>query len=265
MDPARRGAENDLTDFKRRVSPLIGIDLGAYKGQQMARRITTLMTRANTSDPEVYLALLQSDAKMLQQFIDGVTINVSEWFRNPEKFEELETAVLPELLEEFPRLKIWSAGCSIGSEIFSVAIMLDRLGALDRCELIGTDVDDKALGQAREAVFAPHEQKGVLPDVVDAYFEPRGDGGLALTRRLADRVRFERHNLLADPTLTGCNLIICRNVVIYFTMESKRVLHQSFLRALLPGAVLFVGSTERIFDYRELGLTQVRSFFYRKK
>ncbi|MBM3269117.1 MAG: protein-glutamate O-methyltransferase CheR [Candidatus Sericytochromatia bacterium] len=253
-----------MAEFKKQVSPLIGIDLDAYKDKQMARRIASLMGRANVQDPDAYLALLRSDPERLQEFIDRLTINVSEWFRNPEHFEILEAQLLPQLLERFGHLRIWSAGCSIGSEIYSVAILLDRLGALDRCELLGSDVDERALEQARAASFRPHEQKGLTPAVTHRYFTRDDAGDVRLTRQIADRVAFDRANLLTDPAPGGCHLTICRNVVIYFHEESKAIIHRSLANSLVPGGILFVGSTERLFNHRRLGFEQVRSFFYRK-
>ncbi len=259
-------AENPdaLAAFKRDVSPLVGIDLGAYKDRQMERRINALMSRANVPDPDSYLALLRSDPRRLQEFIDGLTINVSEWFRNPEQFQALEREILPDLLERFGTIKIWSAGCSIGCEIYSVLIILDRLGALGRCELLGTDLDDRALEQARDAWFLPSEQKGLSPELIRAYFDADVRDRIRFKPALAGLVTFERHNLLSDPAPMGCHLAICRNVVIYFTEESKALIHRSLLNSMPKGGILFVGSTERIFRYRDLGLEQVRTFFYRK-
>lgn len=257
-------AEDALATFKRQVSPLVGIDLGAYKDRQMERRINALMSRANVSDHSAYLDLLKRDARRLQEFIDGLTINVSEWFRNPEQFQALEREVLPDLLDRFGTIKIWSAGSSVGCEIYSVLILLDRMNMLGRAELLGTDIDDRALEQAREGWYGPSEQKGLSPDIIKRYFEGQPGGILRFNPELASLVKFEKHNLLSDPAPAGCHLAICRNVVIYFTEESKAVIHRSLRGSLQRGGILFVGSTERIFRYRDLGLEQVRTFFYRK-
>lgn len=250
--------------FKREVSPLVGIDLGAYKDRQMERRINALMSRANVSDHLSYLELLKRDSRRLQEFIDGLTINVSEWFRNPEQFQALEREILPDLFDRFGTIQIWSAGCSVGCEIFSVVIILDRLGMLGRARLIATDIDERALEQARLGRFGPAEQKGLTPEIMGRYFTEEPGGFLRFAPELAGLVRFEKHNLLSDPAPTGCHLAICRNVVIYFTEESKAITHRSLLNSLVKGGILFVGSTERIFRYRDLGLEQVRTFFYRK-
>ncbi|MBI6546569.1 MAG: protein-glutamate O-methyltransferase CheR [Cyanobacteria bacterium NC_groundwater_1444_Ag_S-0.65um_54_12] len=208
---------------------------------------------------------MRSNPERLKEFVDGLTINVSEWFRNPEKFAELEQWVLPELLRHFPRLRIWSAGCSIGSEIFSVAILLDRLGMLGCCELVGTDIDSEVLKNASSGVFAPHEQKGLTAELIDRYFVLLDGGYIQLRKDLASRVQFKQHNLLVKPFESGWQLIICRNVAIYFNENTKQRLHDTLYEALELNGILFVGSTERIFNYRELGFVQFRSFFYQKR
>ncbi|MBU6430457.1 MAG: hypothetical protein KGR26_15680, partial [Cyanobacteria bacterium REEB65] len=154
------------------------------------------------------------------------------------------------------------AGCSVGSELYSVMLLLDRLGALDRCEFLGTDIDEAVLEQAAQGLFAPHEQKGLTPPWTSAYFEPAGDGKFKLHEQLVRRARFRRHNLLADPFPNGYHLILCRNVVIYFTAECKLQIFRQFSKALEPRGMLFVGASERIYSASEVGFRQVRPYFY---
>ncbi|MBM3274978.1 MAG: hypothetical protein FJZ00_07485 [Candidatus Sericytochromatia bacterium] len=135
---------------------------------------------------------------------------------------------------------------------------------MSRCDFLGTDVDERALARAAGAAFGPHDQKGLTPDLIAGYFTAGKDDTLSFRRDLAERVQFEKLNLLSDPSPTQCHLTICRNVVIYFTEESKALIHRSLCNSLLRGGILFVGSTERIFHHRRLGLEQVRSFFYQK-
>lgn len=255
----------ELADFKARVSPLIGLDLGAYKPRQLERRIGVLLSRANQPSLEAFFGLLQNDPARLKAFVDGLTINVTEFFRNPEHFEELRLRVLPLLLDRFERLRIWSAGCSSGAELYSVGILLEELGALERCELVGTDLDREILRRAEEGLFQPQEVPAVSPDHLVRYFEPEHAGRQRFTgKAIRGRCHFFFHNLLEGPALTDCHLILCRNVVIYFNDQGKQHLYAQFMRALTPGGVLFVGNTERLFEHRKLGLQLLSPFFYQK-
>lgn len=261
--------QDEFLEFKRRIAPWVKVDLDQYKPRQMERRIRAMMSRARLDSLADYYALLKADPMRLQEFIDGLTINVSEFFRNPEKFEELQREVLPELLSRFERLRIWSAGCSSGAELSSVAIILDRLGALDRAELIGTDIDRGILERARQGLYHDYEIKNVSPEDLARYFEPLeasdgGAGSVRLRSTLRRHLTYRPQNLLEDPPITACHLILCRNVVIYFTQESKSKLYRAFFEALLPGGMLFIGGTERILDYRDLGFQSPRPFFYLK-
>lgn len=260
---------DDFLEFKRQIAPWVKLDLEQYKPRQMERRIRAMMTRAKVPTLPEYLELLKDDPEHLQDFINGLTINVSEFFRNPEKFEELERFVLPDLLDRFERLRIWSAGCSSGAELASIAIVLDRLGCLERTDLVGTDIDRGILDRAREGVFYPYETKNLTAHDLDRYFIPLPGHGMEAGRirlvpELLGRMEFQVQNLLTDPPLQACHLIVCRNVVIYFTQESKDKLYRNLFNALVKNGILFIGGTERILDFRELGFLQPRPFFYRK-
>ncbi len=254
----------DLDAFKREVSQLIGVNLAGYQDRQMERRILTLMRQEGASDPTTYLEVLRSDARKLREFALGVTIHVSEWFRDAGRFEDLARVVMPELLARFQRLRIWSAGCSVGSELYSTMIVADRLGALERCEFLGTDVDAEVLGRARAGVFDAGEQKGLAARDARRYFEPVGDGALQLRPDLVDRARFERHDLLADPYGRRFQLILCRNVTIYFTQDSKARVYGHLSSALDVDGVLFLGNVERVTP-PDSSLQPVCPSFYRKR
>lgn len=254
----------ELVAFKERVSPLIGVDLDAYKPRQIERRITALLCRAGQRNLTDFAGLIETDPRRLADFVDGITINVSEFFRNPEKWEELEAEVLPALLNRFETIKIWSAGCSMGAELYSMGILLDEMGALDRAELVGSDLDRGSLQQAEAAIYGAHEVKPVSPERLARYFKPEGQRFRFDCARIQARTTFKRTNLLVDPPETGCHLVLCRNVVIYLNETGKLHLYRSFHDALVPGGLLFVGGTERIFAYRELGYEQASPFFYRR-
>jgi len=248
--------------FQRTVLDLTGIDLDSYKGTQMERRLQTIMRRAGVSDLAAYARLLSRCPERVKEFRDFLTINVSEWLRNPDKFEELQKVILPELLKRNRTLRIWSAGCSNGSEPYSVAMLLDEIDPAGRHQILATDLDGEILKAARAGIYQERDLRNVSPARRARYFTQEGPNFL-LTDRLKARVRFEQHNLLSDPFPTDLDLILCRNVVIYFTEEAKDQLYRRFHAALKPGGILFVGGTESLLKARELGYASVSPFFYR--
>lgn len=257
-------------EFKAAILKRTGIDLSAYKERQMLRRITTLMTSHGISDFASYLRLLGKDQAAYHEFLEHITINVSEFFRNPERFAELKERFLPELLARAGgaagggyQLKTWSAGCAAGEEAYSLAILLLEAAPGRSLPVLATDIDANALREAEAGRYPAARLKNVPPDVLERYFTREGD--LYIVRpALRARVHFRRHDLLRDPYEENFDLILCRNVVIYFTEEAKEKLYARFARALRPGGILFTGSTEQIFQPQRYGLRSVAPFFYER-
>lgn len=248
--------------FRKTVLDLTGIDLDCYKGTQMERRLQTIMRRVGVADLGAYAKLLAVTPARVKEFQDFLTINVSEWLRNADKFDELQKVILPDLLKRSSRLKIWSAGCSNGSEPYSVAMLLDEMDPMGRHQVLATDLDEEILRIARTGVYADKDIRAVAPGRRTRYFQQDGDK-FTVKPEIRARVQFERQNLLSDPFPTDIDLILCRNVVIYFTEEAKDELYRRFHRALKPGGILFVGGTESLLKARELGYASVSPFFYR--
>lgn len=250
-------------EFKEQASLLCGIDLSLYKSQQLDRRINSLMSLWQVENYDEYLRILKTDPQRFQVFLKKLTINVSEFFRNPECYFYLWEKVIPELLQVKPNLKIWSAGCATGAEPYSVAIILKELKAFYNAEILATDVDDEVLKRAGEAVYSPNEIKSIPRELLDKYFRVE-KGFYRLLPEIKNRVCFKRHNLLLDPFPAGFDLIVCRNVVIYFAEEVKNDLYYKFNRSLRFGGYLLVGGTEPLLGYKQLGFETVRYSFYKK-
>lgn len=249
--------------FCQKIKALTGIDLNAYKSSQMERRLRTLMSRSDAGGFLAYARLLERDPQRLQEFKDFITINVTEFFRNPEKYHELKELVLPALLRSSPSLRAWSAGCSMGAEPYSLAIILEELTPGQRHHILATDVDANILSRAREGLYTERDLQNVDKSRRLKYFR-KVNGGFQIVPEIRERVRFQQHDLLRDPFGNNYDLILCRNVVIYFTEKAKDELYLKFHRALKPGGVLFVGGTECIIKARELGFEPFSPFFYRK-
>lgn len=253
----------DYEGFKKRILAITGIDLNSYKQKQAERRINTLLRRLNIESYDEYCRILEKDMQRQKEFLDYFTINVTEFFRTPIKFKELETKILPQLLQKNNSLKIWSAGCSNGAEAYSVAIILNELSPQGRHKIIGTDIDLEMLRKARIGVYGENEMGQVPPEILNKYFHVQGKE-FHLHEEIKKKVEFKRHNLLFDPYEKNCDLILCRNVVIYFTEEAKDKIYFQFYESLRPGGVLFVGGTERIPNYQEIGFKSISPFFYQR-
>jgi chemotaxis protein methyltransferase CheR len=250
--------------FRRALEGAIGVPLGQYKEPQMKRRLGSLMTRQGIVSWTAFARAIASDQKLLAEVRDTLTINVSEFFRQPERFRELETRWLPGLLKERRSLKIWSAGCSIGCEPYTVAMILDRIDPGGRHSILATDVDMPILSRAKDgAGYLPSEVRAVPADYLKRYFSAE-DGTYRVNDEVRRRVTFRRHDLLKDGYPPDLDLILCRNVVIYFTDEAKQHIYAGFSKSLRPGGVLFVGGSEMVMRPGEIGLKSAGVNLYQR-
>lgn len=263
MEPTNNELDPDYASFIRDFKKVTGIDLSLYKEAQMKRRLTTLRERKGYHSFASFFAAILKDETLMAEMLDRMTINVSEFWRNPNRWEVLRNVFLPELLKQSSRLKCWSAACSTGEEPYSLAMILEKLGALKEAKITATDIDDNALARAKIGVYPNQSLRDVPADFREAFFTPQG-ALFALANELKRAVNFTKGNLLSDSFDNGYDLIICRNVMIYFTEEAKHGLYHKFSKALRQGGIMFVGSTEQIFTPGQYGLEPADTFFYRK-
>lgn len=255
----------DYEEFKKYVFKTTSIDLNAYKERQMKRRIDALIERNKFDGYDSYSTALSSDKALLEQFVNYLTINVSEFYRNPALWKTLEDSILPDLISKFgENLKIWSAACSTGDEPYSLAMVLAKKIPLRKIKIIATDIDDQVLEKAKDGVYGTASLKGLPDEFKNKYFEKMGDRFYKISDEIKNCVEFKKSNLLKDPYPTGCHLIVCRNVVIYFTEEAKHDIYYKFNKSLVKDGCLFVGNTEQILNHKELGYDFEKLFFYRK-
>lgn len=254
----------DYEYFKKAVYDLTTIDLNAYKEKQMKRRIDTLISKNGMKEYDKYVQVLKTDKARFEEFVNYLTINVSEFYRNADQWQLLDKEIFPELIERFGRnLKIWSAACSTGDEPYSLVMALSRHLPLCQIRIVATDIDKQVLAKAKVGLYNEKSIAGVPADLRQKYFTQIGPS-YQITKEIKDRVEFKEHNLLKDAYPSDCNLIVCRNVLIYFTEEAKEEIYKKFEHALKPGGLLFIGSTEQIINYRDIGYERRNSFFYMK-
>lgn len=255
----------DYEVFKQKIFQLTKIDLSCYKERQMKRRIDSLITKSKVSSYDEYVALLQTDGEKLEEFVAYLTINVSEFYRNPEQWKLLENEMLPYLFERFGnQIKIWSAACSTGDEPYTLVMMLAKFIPMNRIEIIATDIDKQVLEKAQIGLYDEKSLRGLPNEYVTKYFSKIGNRSYQISDEVKRCVTFKQHNLLKDPYIKECHLIVCRNVMIYFTEEAKKDIYIKFCDSLQKDGLLFVGSTEQIITPNELGFSSFKSFFYKK-
>lgn len=292
----------DYARFCGSIKELTSIDLSHYKGQQMHRRLESYRSRHGLPTFKALGESVRDDPDSLRALLDYLTINVSEFFRNPEQWVTLREKVLPAIkagawgraetvgglgssansgassaarfvrnvdpvaagsaMGVRPPMRAWSAGSSGGQEAYTLAMVLCEEGMPDAA-IVGTDIDEPSLRKAADGLYRREEVTNIPQAFLDKYFKEE-NGGYRTGARLRRMVRFERGNLLADQYPQGLDLILCRNVLIYFTEKVKEQVISKFARSLRQGGVLFTGSTEAIFTPELYGLTQIQPFFYRR-
>ncbi|RAS79376.1 CheR family methyltransferase [Priestia endophytica] len=255
---------NDYEQFIFNIKKKTGIDLSLYKEPQMKRRLTSLYQKRHASSfMDFYRVLCEKD-ELLQEFLDRFTINVSEFYRNGSKWVELEKQILVPMLQKKHSLKIWSAACSTGEEPYTIAMILAQFLPLKSIRILATDIDETVLKKARKGVYGERELQELPLHMKTKYFTYR-EGLYYISEDIKNTVVFKKHDLLQDSFQSNYDLIVCRNVLIYFTDVAKHALYEKMSQSLKKGGVLFVGSTEQIFNTSSYGLTCSRPFFYRKE
>jgi chemotaxis protein methyltransferase CheR len=255
--------ENEFNYFYDFVYRELNLNLNSYKDAQMQRRILSVMKKSGAKDMIEYSKLISKDEKIRKEFLDQVTINVTEFFRNKDMFLQLEKIIVNTTSKKFNKLKIWSAACSNGAEPYSIAIMLDRNNLLNKAEIIATDIDKEILSKARDGKYKETELKGLDKDLLSKYFAKDLEY-YRIAENLRKKVNFKRHDLLLDKYERDCQLIVCRNVTIYFKQDVKDEVYRKFSESLVSGGILFIGATEGIYNPKEFGLKKLATCIYEK-
>lgn len=254
----------DYEYFKKAVYDLTTIDLSAYKEKQMKRRIDTLIAKHKVVGYDKYVQVLKTDKKMFDEFVNYLTINVSEFYRNPDQWQLLEKEIIPELIQKFGKnLNVWSAACSTGDEPYSLVMALSRHIPLNQIKVLATDIDKQVIEKAKSGLYTEKSIAAVPEEFKKKYFTKIGPS-YQISQEIKNRVEFKQHNLLKDTYPNNYHMIVCRNVLIYFTEEAKDEIFCKFQKALAPGGILFIGSTEQIINHREMGFNRKNSFYYER-
>jgi len=242
--------DEELAHLLEKIYQDSALDFREYRKTSLRRRIARRLRAHRIHSYSEYAAILDADPNEYQRLLDDLAINVSDFFRDREAFSVIDTLVLPELIRRRQaerRLKIWSAGCASGEEPYSIGIMLNRhLG--DRIvdwdiRIYATDLHEGTLDKARLGIYDKAKLESLGEDAM-SYFSL--DGSYRITDRIRRLVRFGRHNLTSDPVISRVDLLLCRNVLIYFGRSLQKKLCLNLHWALSEGGFLFLGEAESL-------------------
>lgn len=229
-----------------------GYDFRDYGKAHLKRR---LMHRINSSGLESISELQHKilyDRNYLKTLLEDLSITVTEMFRDPSFYAKLRIEVFP-ILKTYPYFKIWHAGCSTGQEVYSMAIMMQEEGILNRAQIYATDFNQIALSKAKEGIYpiekireytANYQKAGGKNSLSDYY--TAGYDSVILDKSLRKNIVFADHNLVTDMVFAEVNMIICRNVLIYFNKNLQDRVFRLFEESLIPGGYLCLGSKENL-------------------
>ncbi|MFT8871134.1 MAG: protein-glutamate O-methyltransferase CheR [Sporolactobacillus sp.] len=253
----------DYEAFKMMIFRYTGINLSLYKEEQMLRWLNTLRVKRGMPSFVAYFQAMQTSNELLAEFLSRMTINVTEFFRNRPRWQVLEEK-MHELAAKKQKLAVWSAACSSGEEPYSLGIMLRRFLPVERFTILATDLDREVLGRAEQGRYPEQAVAALTEKERQRYFTKEG-AAYVVDRQLRHNMRFQSHDLLKDPAPGRFDLIVCRNVLIYFTEDGKSLIYRKLSDALYSDGVLFVGSTEQIFHPENYKLEPAGTFFYTVK
>jgi chemotaxis protein methyltransferase CheR len=239
--------------IERLLKSHCGFTLQGYKDKCVKRRINIRVRATQSPTPEAYGALLSRNASELEHLLRVLTIHVSHFFRNPSTFDKLSREILPQLLKErcgTRGVRIASIGCAAGEEPYSLALILKEhfAGALSDCQISirATDVDAETLETARSALYHPDRLAEVAPELLERWFTREGDR-YRLSEEIRSLVSFDRSDLNHPSAGEECDLILCRNVLIYFERDRQEEILNSFADSLKSGGTLVLGKSETLF------------------
>ncbi len=234
------------------ISLKYGYDYSDYTKSHLKRRLIRRMSLENYTSITQLTEKVLYDKDMFEQVFWDLSINVTEMFRFPKFFKDLREHVIP-ILKTYPTINIWHAGCSTGEEVLSTAILLEEEDLLNRTTIYATDINKKVLETAKEGIYSidnikkwtkNYQESGGVKSFSD-YYTAKYDH-VIFDSNLLENVTFLEHNLVTDQKFIDTNLIICRNVMIYFNVKLQRKVINLFEESLIPSGFLGIGSKESL-------------------
>jgi chemotaxis protein methyltransferase CheR len=229
-----------------------GYDFRNYTKASIKRRLRHHLSKSGLPNFSAMQHLLIYDDTFFKSLLLDLTVNVTEMFRDPSFYRSLRKNVIP-ILRTYPNIKIWHAGCSTGEEVYSMAILLEEEGLLDKAQIYATDIDDKVLETAKEGIYPVDRIKAYTENYQKAegkksfsdYYRAGYDAAI-IKKTLKKNIVFTSHNLVTDSVFGEFHLIICRNVLIYFNKALQNHVLKLFEQSLIRRGILALGSKETV-------------------
>lgn len=234
------------------LKEMVGEDFSYYSRDSFERRVNRFVKLENLKDYSTLLSKLRADKQYIQHFIDHITVNVTEMFRDASFYKSLRDRIIPQL-KDHSTIRIWHAGCSTGEEVYSTAIFFKEAGLLEKCEILATDINSRVLESAGSGLFsgslmplyeAKYRLAGGEKDFT-AYFSSTTQGE-KISKSIRARITFQNHNLASGNFLGKFDLIICRNVLIYFDQIMREMVFRFFDDSTGPNSFIALGERETL-------------------
>lgn len=245
-----RITQEEIQDLLTSIFKVYGYDFQYYQKESIERILSRVMQKYAFADLASFQKELLKDKALFRQFFQNVSINVTDFFRNPDFYKLLREEILP-YLDSFPHIRIWSAGSSTGEEAYSLAIILEELKMLHKSIIYATDYNATVLQKAQNGMYSlkkrtalteSYQKSGGTGDVTQYFTENKFF--LKFSPRLKEKVVFFRHNLTTDSTFNEFQLILCKNVFIYFNKELQEKTLDMFSKSLHRNGFLVLGKSE---------------------
>ncbi|MCX8151000.1 MAG: protein-glutamate O-methyltransferase CheR [Candidatus Bathyarchaeota archaeon] len=254
--------------LKKMLFENVGLNCDGYRDEYLRRRFDVRLKATGSQNYSKYIIYLKKNPGEYQQLLNDLTINYTMFMRDNDVYLYLEKILLPKLFASNP-VRIWSAGCASGEEPYSLAILAHKiLGEKiknHQISIFASDIDKDALLKAVKGEYQKKQLCGLSEGIVNEYFTKIGE-----TYRVRDFVRslihFEQHDLMKEPLRRNLDLILCRNVMIYFAKESQQLIHMNFYNALREGGYLITGKAEMLSGEpsRKFAVVDIRTRVYQK-
>jgi chemotaxis protein methyltransferase CheR len=239
---------NHFRQLQGSIEEILSIRCSNYKEEYIKRRIQSRMRLCGMQDFGTYHTFFASDPQEQESLRNALTINVTKFWRDKEVFDMLQKQVLPELMKRKERIRIWSAGCATGEEPYTLALMvhdMTRLRPNIRVMITATDIDPEALKTARNGIYDKRSLENLTDSQIRRHFTALSDGTFEIKPHIREMIRFQQNDLMSGhAAVKSLDMILCRNVTIYFTEKQKNVLAGMFHPALLSRGYYVIGKTE---------------------
>jgi len=261
----------DDPEFEKKLINYLGkngIEVASYKDRYILRRLRVRMGRLKLTSYKDYLDYIRKHPTELGEIQESLSINVTRFFRNRDTYESVRDDVLPLLGKKKKNIKIWSAGCAVGAEPYSIAMIAsDAVPKSTKVSVMATDVKNELLNTARFGVYSKPYLAEMKTTEINRYFIETGAEDYKVKPHIKSMVNFRQQDLMKDDFPRNIDMVFCRNVLIYVDREAQNVILNKFFKALNPGGFLVLGRTETLFgDWRKsVDIISTKHRIYRKK